>query len=572
MRYRYPEINLSDYPHLLREWSDRNTFDINRLKKSYEYIWVCPNEHIYRMKLVNRIDRGLKCPYCAGQRVLIGYNDVATTDPWIIERFSADSPVQPEDVTRGSRKKAIFVCSLNHEYEQMIKNAIILQRGCPYCSGHFKKKGYNDLQTMLPEIAEEYSLSNTIPVDEIWAVSSEKYRRNVEWICRNNKNHIWESSLYHRISEKQTDACPYCRGLINEKGFNDLETLHPLLKEEWSTKNEKPLSDYTYQSCYRAFWECAQGHEWKAYIFHRTTGKGKCKICFPQTSEQENEMYKFLQSFLQDDDIIRNDRQVLEGKELDFYFPEKKIAIEMNGVYWHSEKFNKDKNYHYDKWKQCQDMGIQLITIWEDEWLYKQDIVKSTIMSKLGISQDTKIPARKTTFELISSKNAKDFANLHHIQGGVDGKFNYALKHNDEIVAVAIFSKTQGKENSFNLLRFCSSKIIQGGFTKMLKNFVKEQECVEEIITFSDNCKSNGSLYNSNGFTVDSEIKPDYSYVKNLNRVHKFNFRKANFKSNKDLLFEDDMTESELAALNNLHRIWDCGKIKWKLSLSKIAI
>jgi len=567
---KHPLINLDNYPELKNEWSNKNLSSWKELHKSYDYIWECPIGHDYTLKLVHRIERGLKCPYCAGQRVLVGFNDVATTDPQMIEKFSHNSPYSPTDVTRGSKRRALFLCDKGHEYEQIIKNAVILNRGCPYCSGYLKKVGYNDLQTSYPEIAEEYHIDNDIPVESIWGVAIEDYRINAKWVCRHNNKHVWESSLYHRISEKKLEACPYCRGVINENGVNDLETLYPLLKNEWSDNNEKPLSAYTYQSCYKALWECDKGHEWNAYIFHRTNGNGRCIICYPIESSQETEMFNFLKGFLKNETIIKNDRKILNGKKLDFYIPSQKIAIEMNGIYWHSEISGRTKNYHYDKWKECQNQGIQLITIWEDEWKNKRKIIENLIKSKLHISDLEKIPARKTIIEKISPKEAKSFLLKHHVQGEVDGKYNYALKYDNEIVSVIVLNKTQNEEDTYNIIRFCSSQNVQGGFSKLLHHATKDIKNVKYIYTFSDNCKSNGKLYSSNGFILEKNLKPNYMYVIGKKRFHKFSFRKSTFKNNAKLLYDEDLSESQLAVLNNIYRIWDCGKQKWKLTVKII--
>lgn len=562
--------NLNDYPNLLKEWSEKNIDNKEKLILSKDYIWNCPKGHDYTLKLIYRTKRDLKCPYCAGQRVLEGFNDAATTDPWIIERFSKNSVYKPNEITRGSKKKVLLICDNKHEYEQIAKNAIILKRGCPYCSGHKKEKGINDLLTIFPKIAEEYSFRNETPIEEIWAFTNPKYKKEVEWICKKNPKHIWKYSLNRRIELKKNNACPYCDEKLPEEGINDLATIYPILKKEWSPDNENNLSSYTRQSCFKAKWICEKNHTWHSYIFHRTEGNGRCPICFSKGSKSEDEIYDFIISKLGEEKIIKNDRKILNGLELDIYIPDKNIAFEFNGVYWHSEKFSKDKNYHYDKWKMCHDKGIQLITIWEDEWINKKEIIKTMILNKLNLSKQDKCPARKTRFKIIDSKTAKIFCEKNHIQGKVDGKYSYALTFNDEIVAVMILSKGL-KENSLIIHRFCTSKIVQGGFSKLINKIIKIHESLEEITTFSDNSKSNGSLYENNNFIIDKQLNPDYSYVKNSSRIHKFNYRKKKFKNDPNLIYKDNISEYELAKLNNLYRIWDCGKIKWirKINLSK---
>ena len=118
------------------------------------------------------------------------------------------------------------------------------------------------------------------------------------------------------------------------------------------------------------------------------------------TSKAEKEVAEYVISLLGEDAVETSNRFIINPYELDIYIPELSIAIEFNGIYWHTESQGKDKRYHYNKWEKCKDKGIQLITIWEDEWRDKQDIVKSMLAHKLGVSQDRKVYARNTTISL----------------------------------------------------------------------------------------------------------------------------------------------------------------------------
>jgi len=262
-------------------------------------------------------------------------------------------------------------------------------------------------------------------------------------------------------------------------------------------------------------------------------------------------------------DIITNTRKLIPPFELDLYIPEKEIAIEFNGLYWHSEKAGTKRNYHYDKWKQCQEKGIQLITIWEDDWRTKKELVKQMLSHKIGFSQQEKIYARKTLIKNVSKKEADDFLNNNHIQGSVDGSTRLGLytKDTDELIAVMLFKKRN--ETEAELVRYATSKIVIGGFTKLLKHFENTNTEIEKITTFADHTVSNGKLYENHGFTKDKILKPDYSYVVKNSRVHKFNYRLKRFRNDPELKWEEGLSERELAQLNNIYRIYDCGKTKY---------
>ncbi len=221
----------------------------------------------------------------------------------------------------------------------------------------------------------------------------------------------------------------------------------------------------------------------------------QCLYCNPiikMDSFGEKELSKYIRS-IYSDEIIENDRKMLDGKELDIYLPKKKIAFEFDGIYWHSELY-KDKNYHIDKTNLCLERGIQLIHIFENEWIHKQDIVKSRITSLLGIS--TKIYARKCECKEISYLESKEFLDENHIQGNCISKYRYGLYYNNELVSLMTFGKSRFKDE-FELLRFCNKKYenIIGGASKLFFHFLKDHEEINEIISYADRRWSIGNLY-----------------------------------------------------------------------------
>jgi len=254
--------------------------------------------------------------------------------------------------------------------------------------------------------------------------------------------------------------------------------------------------------------------------------------------------------------IIENDYSILGTKELDIYLPDHKLAIEFNGLFWHSERANKDKNYHINKTIECEKQGIHLIHIFEDEWLIKQDIVKSIIKANLKIN-DRIIYGRKCEIEKI--KDCKDFLNNNHIQGNSAASIKYGLYYEDELVSVLTFGKSRfNKKYDWEILRFANlknTKVI-GSFAKLLKAFERENN--GSIITYSDRRYFNGSIYRNNGFNELDKTKPGYYYTDYKYRYNRQKFMKH--KLNKLLEnFDPILTEWENMQLNGWDRIWDCG-------------
>jgi uncharacterized protein (DUF433 family) len=251
---------------------------------------------------------------------------------------------------------------------------------------------------------------------------------------------------------------------------------------------------------------------------------------------------------------IRNDRKLLNGLELDFYLPDFNLAIECNGVYWHSEKY-KTKSYHFEKYMLCKSKNIQLLQFWESDIIQKSGIIEKMILAKCGRLTDS-IMGRKCQFVKVDKQQAKQFHENHHLLGYAKSTTNYGLEYQGELVSVCSF--LIGGE--CNLVRFSSKNRVIGGFSKIIKNVP-----YQDIITFSDNMYSNGNVYEKTGFKQIKTLTPDYKYLYNGMLYHKFNFRKNRFKNDVLLEYKNGATETELARMNGLLRVWDAGKIKWQL-------
>lgn len=301
-------------------------------------------------------------------------------------------------------------------------------------------------------------------------------------------------------------------------------------------------------------------------LTNHLSGQEGCPQCFTP-SQGEKQLAEFIESL--GFNIVRNSRSIIPPKEVDIYVPEKNIAFEFNGVYWHTENQGKNRKYHYGKWQDCRDRGIQLITIWEDDWQNRKTAVKKMVAHKLGASNGVRIFARKTNVENIPMPIARDFCNTYHIQGFTNGTYYTGLFHEStgELVAVAIWRK-QGSE--LRLERYCTSAHVVGGMGKILhagKEYAHTRGLLS-ITTFSNNEISNGGLYEKLGFIKVKDLAPDYSYAVGNARKHKFGFRKTRFKNDPGLTYREGLTEKELACMNGLYRVWDCGKIKWELQIS----
>lgn len=142
----------------------------------------------------------------------------------------------------------------------------------------------------------------------------------------------------------------------------------------WSQKNGFSPDKVTASSGRRVILECEQGHEWTPCAY----AIGGCPRCAQSSlvSKQEQSLVDFVCSLVGESCVRTSVRDVIHPKELDIYVPSRGVAIEFNGTYWHSEENGKHKDYHFDKWLACKDRGITLISVWEDDWLYRRSVVE----------------------------------------------------------------------------------------------------------------------------------------------------------------------------------------------------
>lgn len=298
-----------------------------------------------------------------------------------------------------------------------------------------------------------------------------------------------------------------------------------------------------------------------------------CNICNPYIpSKTEIEIYEYIKQFYIGE-IIRSSKQIINPYELDFYFSNEKIAIEFNGIYWHSElSGNKDKHYHLNKTKLCEEKNIQLIHISENEWIYKKDIVKNKIRHLLGYSYKEKIYARKCNIREIDSKTKNEFLNKTHIQGEDKSKIKLGAFYNDELIAVMTFGSLRislgqknKKLNEYELIRFSSSVHCVGIASKLLTHFIKRYN-PNKIITYADKRYSVGNLYEKLNFKHIGNSVPNYWYFHRSNKMklfHRFKFRKDQLPK---LLenFDPSLSEWKNMQMNGFDRIWDCGNLKYE--------
>lgn len=311
--------------------------------------------------------------------------------------------------------------------------------------------------------------------------------------------------------------------------------------------------------------------KWQAYLRNMHNIE-LCTVCNPIGSFNSTKWQTELSDFLMTNNIsfVERDRTVLCPFELDFYLPEHNIAIELDGLYWHSINF-KEPKYHVDKTNSCESLGIQLIHIFEDEWIYRREIVLSRILNLVNKNK-RRIFARKCVVLEISSEVAKNFINNNHIQGNIPSSKRYGLFFDTELVSVMTFGAlrislgSRAKSGEYEMYRFCNKKEISvvGGASKLLKFFINSVK-PKYILSYADRRWSTGKIYKTLGFKEITKTAPNFWYVNGDTREHRFNYTRKKLLTK----YACDPTKSTDTLLMELGliRIYDSGNLKYGINL-----
>lgn len=303
-----------------------------------------------------------------------------------------------------------------------------------------------------------------------------------------------------------------------------------------------------------------------------------CPKCASTLSLYENELLNILRKWLGDENVFERVRSLFgDRKEYDIVIPSHKLCIEYNGLYWHSDKFNRmNKNYHLQKTIECEKNGYQLIHIFEDEYIKHRNIVLSKLKNILGIYNNSqKINARKCFVKEINNEISKEFLEKNHIQGYANARLHLGLYYENNVIAVMSFKKSNTK-NEWELSRFATDNnlIVRGGGGKLFKYFIRKYN-PEIVKSFADrrwSYDNANNLYRKLNFELDKILPPDYKYFDSkkttLERIHKFNCRKKRL--NKKYGLPLTMTEREMTNHLKFYRIYDCGLLKYVWKNNKI--
>ena len=357
-------------PELLSEWDyTKNTISPDEITAGAEKMiwWICPKKHSYQSYAFNR-KKGVGCPICDGKKVLVGYNDLSTTNPKIAKEwdYKKNGNLKPTDITEGSTTNVWWICEKGHSYDARVKDR---KHGlnCPFCSNKKVLVGFNDLYTYcinnhLEEIIEEFDTDkNKFSMKDVTAGSD----KETWWKCK--KGHSYQSSPSRRVL--RGSGCGICSHNILVKGENDLLTTHPDIAKEWDyEKNKVGPDEVMAGSNIDKYWFiCPKGHSYKTTVLGRKRGTD-CPQCNIEkhTSFPERAIFYYMKQYIDEvKDSYHN--PIIGRKEIDIYLPKYNFGIEYDGKAWHKE-YNRD----IEKDEICFKNGIELLRV-REYGCYKYD-------------------------------------------------------------------------------------------------------------------------------------------------------------------------------------------------------
>lgn len=503
-----------------------------------------PSEHL----------RGKGCPKCSEEKNNIKYNKDNFFEE-ATKKFNGKYDYSKAEY-KNAMTKICIICPIHGEFWQT-PLLHMKGKGCPKCSGHGKYSTEEIIERFRKIHGDRYSYDKFVF----------KTMKSKSIITCPKHGDFLQSASKHLIGR----GCPEC-GKESMVQKNSL-TSDIVLKRMKDIANENDdLSKVVYEKMDEKVEVICKKHGSYFIRPYDYLSGHRCPKCGLLVSHYEDELYDYICSLVGKENVVKNDRSILNGYEIDILLKSMGIGFEYNGLKWHSEEFGKGCKYHLGKTEQALRKGVKLIQIFEDEYRHHTKIIKAKIRHLLGKDNNKpKIMARKCTVKEINKKDAKKFLDLNHIQGYND-KCSIALGcfHKEELIGVMTLMKTNIKDE-WNLARFATSMeyVCQGVGGKLFKYFIRKYG-PEKVITFADRkwtVVDGDNLYNKLGFLMEKVLKPDYKYISTQNpnnRIHKFNMRKNTL--HKKYGVPLTMTESEMTKQLGYAKIWDCGLYRyvWK--------
>lgn len=547
-----------------KKHGDCYDYSVSVYTGSHEYIDIlCPKHGIFTQKAYSHIS-GKGCAECARESIA----KMKTNSPDVFITRAKEKHGDRYDYSKvvyeNTNKKVIIVCRDHGDFLVTPKNHVSNGSGCPECaliSRSEKQKGRKR-----PGIGGVKSKDTEWFVEKCKGIHNNRYEYN-NTIYVNAKSTVKVTCVEHGDFELLASAHMQGQGCAKCAYGDRVMTIDEFIAKGNEVHNNKyDYSKTVYGSSQKDMVKiiCVKHGEFYQNAGSHLAGHG-CKKCVAHISNGEAELYEFICS-LTDEEVKQTDRRTIKPLELDVYIPTMKLAIEYNGLYWHCDRVDGfTMNTHVDKFKRCEEQGIRLLSIFDDEWNDKKDIVKNTIKHFFNKSEKG-IFARKLSIKEIPWQEAKQFLEKYHLLGSGE-----ATKHRigafdgaGNMVAVMTFGKSsieRSDVNDIEMKRFVTDSRNHPGLGSKMFSWAIKQYGFERVIAFVDRRWFTGSFKSIAGFKPVGITKPTVYWTDGKKR-YKRRFVNKQYLSKMNEFQNSDMSKREMLRQLGFYKTWDCGKIK----------
>lgn len=522
---------------------------------------ICPKHGEFYQKPLDHT-RGVGCVKC-------GYyknTRLKTTEQFIKESKKRHGALYDYSKVEyeNSNSKIIVICPKHGEFTQT-PHAHSCGQGCPKC-GIFKNNRNKTTKEFIKNAKN---------------VHGDKYDYSETDYTMNKKKVTIICPIHGEFSQKPNthlcgNGCKRCG--VELRGRNRSLSVDAFIensKKIHKNKYDYSMVDYINNQT-RVSIICKKHGVFDQLPNNHMSG-ANCPRCASYVSKSEIKIQSLLDSM--GVEYIQHDRKLIKPFELDFIIPEHKIAIEFDGIYFHSEhNGGKDKKYHLNKTEMCEKSGYRLIHIFENEYLHNYELLRFKLRSLFNKNK-YKIFARKCEIREIDGKTKKRFNEKYHLQGDSQSCLNLGLYYKNRLIQVMTFSKrrkalgSKHVDGEYELSRMSSIKgfNIVGGASKLLKHFERFYKPTK-LISYADRRWSVGNVYYKLGFRFIRNTTPNYWYFYKKRAIkplfHRYKFAKHTLKKQLDV-FNENLTEWENMKNNSYDRIWDCGSLYFEKNYIK---
>lgn len=440
--------------------------------------------------------------------------------------------------------------SVSHEdYVKRGQKSAETQRKAWESKSDEEKESWRRLQ-IETHTTDEYRAKHS-EIQKLWYSSLSEDEKAEYARIRGEGSKRWWDSL-----DEDTKKAIAKKNIENGAGWNH-EKIRNTLREKYGVDNISQLDEVKRKAVESNRKTCLERYGIEFYCMSKN-----CSNAIG--SHASNTKPNLLFAGLLDEANIEYERE-FSLKRFCYDFRVDNTLIEINPTATHNSTWSpfgahegKDKLYHKDKMKFAQENGYECIMVWDWDDMNK-------IVSHL--KRKERLYARKCEVREIDVDEASSFVLKYHFQDNARCKVRLGLFNGDELVSVMTFGKPRYNKNyEWELIRYCSSKSVVGGASKLFSHFVKEYR-PKSVISYCDRAKFSGDLYTKLGFSLLKSGQPSkhwYNigtkehYTDNLIRQQGFSRIVHHKQASEENLETND---NDVLMLNEgFVEVWDCGQ------------